>query len=116
MFWDLYQRIVVSETLRRHTGQLLRQRPPSSLQTLRRPWCQLLRERQSSLLYSHFRSTIRRRTIATSDLWSSGELDSRLPILENNRSVSKWRLALSSTNCSRREVVQEVPLGRGVAR
>ena len=40
-------RFVLPEALRRHSGQLLRQRQSESFQTLRRPCGQLLRQRQS---------------------------------------------------------------------
>ena len=91
------------------------------------PWCQLLRQRQSCPLYSQFRSAIRCRTIAcdnaicglpaSSAVASSfGEHSFSSISSCRHSSVSKWRLALSSTNCSRRDVVQEVPLARGVAR
>ena len=112
-------------TLRRPWCQLLRQRQSCPFWTLRRPWSQLLRQRQSCLLYSHIRPTIRCRTIATRDQWffrassavASSFGDHSFSSISSCRhsSVRKWRLALSSTNCSRREVVQEVPLGRRVA-
>ena len=41
-------RVVVLETLRRPSGQLLRQRQYETFQTLRRLLCQLLRQRQSA--------------------------------------------------------------------
>ena len=60
-------RIVVSEALRRHSGQLLRQRQYETFQTLRRPCGQLLRQRHPVLsrLYASLASRRLHRRVST---------------------------------------------------
>ena len=77
-------------------------------------------------LHSLIRPTIHCRAIVTCDLWSSGKLGSRLQcwrtlvffdfFIPSQLGEQVATCTFSSTNCSRREVVQEVPVGRGVAR